>query len=117
MDQFQKTTALAEDTKEFPGVRDNGQGSSIKPISDIHCAFLRDARGFLICSAWKKSFMDVKLSGWLQSNWPGIDGTQVSSKNNTVSLVRLAACHKTIPDVSVMSSCYKTEHIKMNIEA
>ncbi|GIY17926.1 hypothetical protein CDAR_27281 [Caerostris darwini] len=44
MDQFRKTTALGEDTKEFPGVRDNGQGGLITPISDIHCAPWRDAR-------------------------------------------------------------------------
>ncbi|GIY17924.1 hypothetical protein CDAR_27271 [Caerostris darwini] len=72
MDQFRKTTALGEDTKEFPGVRDNGQGGLITPISDVHCAPWRDARAFLICSAWKS----VKFCGWLQSNWPGIDGTQ-----------------------------------------
>ncbi|GIY17928.1 hypothetical protein CDAR_27301 [Caerostris darwini] len=44
MDQFRKTTALGEDTKEFPGVRDNGQRGLITPISDIHCAAWRHAR-------------------------------------------------------------------------
>ncbi|GIY17935.1 hypothetical protein CDAR_27361 [Caerostris darwini] len=99
MDQFRKTTALGEDTKEFPGVRDNSQGDLIMPISDIHCAPWRDARGFLICWAWKS----VTFCWWLQSHWSVIDGTQVSSKNKTVSLFRLAVCHKTIPDVSVTS--------------
>ncbi|GIY17933.1 hypothetical protein CDAR_27341 [Caerostris darwini] len=114
MDQFRKTTALGEDTKQFADVGDNGQGGLITPILDIHCAPWRDAR------SWRRDFLfawkSVKFHGWLQCNWSGIDDTQVSSKNNIVLIFRLAACHKTILGVYVMSSCYKAENMEINIE-